>query len=66
MCQTLYQSVDGIPGHGPVLHVCVSVSFPGHSTSNFDGFKVLHNRIRCLRPPPQDCEHEVNYVQLVQ
>ena len=62
----LYQTKFSIPGHGNVLHVCVSVSFLGQPTSILDEFKPLHSRMRFLVPPPQDREHVENDIQLLQ
>ena len=66
MYSILHQSGYSLPGHGTVLHVTVSLSFPGQPTPIFDWFADLHRRIRYLVPPPQDREHVENDIQLLQ
>ena len=55
-----------IPGHRSLLHVCVSVPFPGQPASNVGGFEAVHNRIRYVVPSPQDFEQVENEVHLPQ
>ena len=66
MYSILHQSGYSLPGHGAVLHVTVSLSFPEQSTAFVDWFAGLHRRIRYLVPPPQDREHIENDIQLLQ